>query len=386
MPILPVAVVVIPTYNEAKNIGRMIEYLNTKTFPYLTGKWDMKVLIVDGNSPDGTANIVKKLSKKYPQTTNLLLETSKDGLGAAYLKGFKYAMEILKADVVFEFDADFQHPPEMIAPMLSEIDKDYDYVLGSRKIKGGSKPKGWGLKRIFFSEAGGLTARLLLFFPCKNFFRVTDPTTGLKVTRVKGFLDHLDLNFDHLHTKGFAYKMQLLFETLKLGAKYKEVPLLFQARVEGKSKIEGNAILDGIKVCFLTRWLDGVSQKFIKFGTVGFIGYLVNAIGLAIFFNLTHVEWVAWLLSTELAIISNFTWNNLWTFKSEKINGLCMLTKKFLQFNLTSLGALVIQTISGAGLVYLTRLDRQLLLPFIIIFLVLPYNWLMYNHVIWKKR
>jgi dolichol-phosphate mannosyltransferase len=383
---LSVAVIVIPTYNEAKNIGRMIEYLNTKTFPALKNKWNLKILVVDGNSPDGTAKIVKKLSQKYPQTTHLFLETSKDGLGAAYLKGFKYAMEKLKADAVFEFDADFQHPPEMIAPMLKEIEKGYDYVLGSRKVKGGSNPKGWGLKRVFFSEAGGLTARILLFFPFKNFFKVTDPTTGLKVTRVKGFLDHLDLSFSHLHTKGFAYKMQLLFETLKLGAKYKEVPLSFQVRTEGVSKIDGNAVMDGIKVCFLTRWSDDVTQKFLKFGTVGFIGYLVNAIGLSLFFGLTGVEWLAWLLSTEIAIISNFTWNNLWTFKGDKIKGVGLLVKKFFQFNFTSLGALLIQTIAGTLLVYLTHFNRQILLPFIVLFLILPYNWMMYNTFIWKKK
>lgn len=363
----------------------MIEYLNTKTFPPLQNKWDLKILVVDGNSPDGTADIVKKLSQKYTQTTHLFLETSKDGLGAAYLKGFKYAMEELKADVVFEFDADFQHPPEMIAPILAEIDKGFDYILGSRKIAGGSIPQGWGFKRVFFSEAGGLTARLLLFFPFKNFWRVTDPTTGLKATRVKGFLDHLNLDFSHLHTKGFAYKMQLLFETLKLGAKYKEVPLHFQVRTDGESKIEGNAVLDGIKVCFLTRWYDDFTQKFLKFGTVGFIGYLINASTLAFFSRLWGIEWLSWFLSTELAIISNFSLNNLWTFKSDKISG-SKLISKFLTFNLSSAGALLIQTVLGTlGVMVLGAASRQILLPFIILFCVLPYNWLMYNKFIWKK-
>lgn len=345
----------------------------------------MQILVVDGNSPDGTGKIVTEKSKKYPNT-HLFLETSKDGLGAAYLKGFKYAMEELKADVVFEFDGDFQHPPEMISPMLQEIDNGYDYVIGSRKVAGGSNPEGWSFKRVFFSEAGGLTARLILFFPFKNFFKVTDPTTGLKATRVKGYLDHLNLNFNHLHTKGFAYKMQLLFETINLGAKFKEVPLKFQIRTEGESKIEGNAIIDGIRVCLLTRWHDEFTQKFLKFGTVGFIGYLFNATGLAIFSRLWTMEWLSWFLSTEIAIISNFTLNNIWTFKSQKISGLGQLIGKFLQFNLSSAGALLIQTIAGSIGVTVFGLPRQLLLPFVIVLLVLPYNWLMYNKFIWKKK
>ena len=208
------AVIVIPTYNEAENIGRMIEYLCTKTFPSLDKKWQMKILVVDGNSPDGTGKVVEKMAKKY-KDVYLYTETSKDGIGAAYLKGFKYAMDKLKADYVFEFDGDFQHPPETIPLMLQAMDEGYDYVIGSRKIKGGSNPKGWGFKRVFFSEVGGFTARFLMFFPFKNFFKVTDPTTGLKVTRVKGFIDKMDMDYSrHLITKSFGYKLQLLYETL----------------------------------------------------------------------------------------------------------------------------------------------------------------------------
>jgi hypothetical protein len=90
---------------------------------------------------------------------------------------------------------------------------------------------------------------------------VTDPTTGLKLTRVKGCLDRLCLDLSHLHTRGFAYKMQLLFETLQLGAKFKEVPLQFQARTTGESKIERNAVIDGIRVCLLTRLRSRVQTK-----------------------------------------------------------------------------------------------------------------------------
>ena len=152
----------------------------------------MKILVVDGNSPDGTGKIVTEKSKKYPNTY-LLTETSKDGLGAAYFKGFKYAIDQLNADFVFEFDADFQHPPETIPSMLQAMDDGYDYVIGSRKIKGGAEPEGRDFMRMMMTEAGGFLARFILFFPFKHFFDVTDPTTGLKVTRVKGFLDKMDL-------------------------------------------------------------------------------------------------------------------------------------------------------------------------------------------------
>ncbi len=387
------AVIVIPTYNEADNIGKMIVYLNSKTFPDIVAKkgdlkeaWDMKILVVDGNSPDGTGKIVQKEAKKY-NNTFLLTETSKDGIGAAYLKGFKYAIEKLKADFVFEFDGDFQHPPETIPLMLKAMEDGYDYVIGSRKIKGGSNPKGWGLKRVFFSEFGGFTARFIMFFPFKNFFKVTDPTTGLKVTRVKGFIDKMDLDYSRLLTRSFGYKLQLLFETLKMDAKFKEVPLQFHVRNAGESKIEAKTAKDIFRVAILLRWYDDFTQKFLKFGTVGFVGYLVNAIFLGIFSKTWSIEWLAWALSTELAIISNFTLNNLWTFKSQKISGQSKIVSKFFQFNLSSMGALLIQTIAGSiGVSILGAGSRQLLLPFIIVFLVLPYNWFMYNTFIWKNK
>ncbi|MCL4384513.1 glycosyltransferase [Patescibacteria group bacterium] len=389
----PIAVVVIPTYNEAGSIGKMIDYLETKTFPTIKN-WQLKVLVVDGHSPDGTGKIVSEKAKKYTGV-HLFEETSKDGIGAAYLKGFKYAMQELKADAVFEFDADFQHPPEMIVAMLKEIDNGYDYVIGSRKIAGGSNPKGWGFKRVFFSEAGGLTARFLLFFPFKKFFTVTDPTTGLKVTRVKGFLDHLNLDFKHLYTRSFAYKMQLLFETLKLGAKYKEVPLEFQVRTTDQSKIEQNAIIDGIRVCALTRWHDTTTQKFIKFGVVGFIGLIINIVFGHTFklalasttLAVSVVNGVANGLAAELSIISNFIWNNLWTFSQEKITTASSLVSKFVTFNISSVitGILIPSTV----IALLTALfgDHFLIYQLIaIFFLTIPLNWLVYNKIIWNKK
>lgn len=128
------------------------------------------------------------------------------------------------------------------------------------------------------------------------------------------------------------------------------------------------------------------SQKLIKFGIVGFIGFVINAGALAFFSNLRFPEAASWALSTELAIISNFTLNNIWTFRAEKIEGLSQLIKKFLQFNLTSSGALVIQTVLGALMVRFFGDHRTIFLLIIVVFVVLPYNYFMYNYFIWKKK
>ncbi len=377
------AVVVIPTYNEVDSIGKMIDHLFTKTFPAIKD-WEMKLLVVDDTSPDGTYKIVQKLQPKYPGL-ELYLNPEKKGIGFAYVVGFRQAMKKMGADVIIEFDADFQHPPETIPVLLEEINKGADYVLGSRKVKGGSNPKGWGFKRLFFSEVGGLVARLVLFAPFKTFFQITDPTTGLKASRVKGFVEKMDM--DNLYSKKFGYKLEFIYKMVKLGAKIKEIPLKFQVRKAGESKISGQTAKDVFRSVFLLRWNDQTTQSFLKFAVVGFTGYLLNALGLEFFYRLgLSPNWAA-AIGAELAIISNFIWNNLWTFSHKKISGLLSIVKKFLTFNLTSFGAVVIQFIVvGLGTNFTGDAWRQIWLVVAIGFFVVPYNWLMYNKVIWKKK
>jgi len=389
------AVIIIPTYNEADNIGKMIDYLNTKTFPSLDKKWQMKILVVDDNSPDGTGKIVTEKTKQYPQTTFLLARTAKTGLGSAYADGFKYAMEQLKADFVFEFDADFQHPPETIPSMLQAMDDGYDYVIGSRKIRGGAEPEGRDFIRTIMTEGGGFVARFILFFPFKHFWDVTDPTTGLKVTRVKGFVDKMDLSPDHFYSRKFGYKVQWLAETLSMGAKFKEVPLKFANRTEGASKFESDTTNEILISCVKTRWFDPFIQKFLKFGIVGGFGFVVNTLGAKIFksllitpeSNISLLNGICNAMAAELAIISNFIWNNVWTFASEKITSVSQIITKFITFNLSSLITGVV--IPSVVISLLTSIfgDKLFLYQVIAIFgLTIPLNWFVYNKFIWKKK
>lgn len=367
-------VIVMPTFNEAENIGPMIDELVGKEFPQITNA-DMQLLVVDASSPDGTSEVVKEKMKKYQRVH--LLTKEKGGLGADYVAGFKYAKEKLSADAVMEMDADFQHPPRFVKPMVEAYLNGADYVIGSRYIPGGSVPKEWALFRKAVSFFGNLFIRIVLVKP-----KLHDLTTGFRLTKVKGVLDKIDL--DHLmEPRRFAYKVDLLYQSVKNAKKVTEVPLQFAPRTKEQSKFDTKEMISTFKVAIILGIKD--KQRLIKFGTVGFIGYLINASTLYLFTKLAFPGPVAWALSTELAIISNFTWNNIWTFKSERISGIKMIVTKFLQFNLTSLGALAIQTIFGSisDLIFGVQY-RQLALPFIILFLVLPYNYFMYNAVIWK--
>jgi dolichol-phosphate mannosyltransferase len=365
-------VIVMPAWNEAENLKEMVKVLEDE---FSKIKANMELLVVDNHSTDGTKEVVEEASKSYKNIH--LIEQDKPGLGWAYVRGFQYAIEKLHADAVMEMDADFQHPPRFVKPMVDAYLNGADYCIGSRYIKGGSVPKEWAVSRKAVSFFGNLFIRLVLLN-----FKIHDLTTGFRLTRVKGVLDKIDL--EKLHDLDrFAYKVDLLYQSLKNSRKTVEVPLEFASRKKEKSKFNWKEMVSTFRLAIILGIKD--KQRFLKFGTVGFIGYLVNSISLRIFTVLGSPGIVAWSIPVELSIISNFILNNIWTFKTERIRGTKAIISKFLQFNGTSFGALLIQTFAGMigdwvfGVGY-----RQILLPFIIVFLVLPYNYFMYNAVIWK--
>jgi len=391
-------VIVMPTYNERENISRMIDELVGKEFLEIK-KVKMLLLVVDDNSPDGTGEVVKEKMEKYKNVH--LLSGEKEGLGMAYVRGMKHAMKELAADAVMEMDADFQHDPRYVKPMVAAYVAGADYVVGSRYVKGGGIPAEWEIHRKMVSFLGNLFARAVLWLP-----QIHDVTTGFRLTRVKGVLDKIDLeNLMELHR--FAYKVDLLFKTVKLAGKVAEVPIYFAARKVEKSKFSLKEMVATYKVVMILRIKE--SARFVKFGVVGFIGFVVNAVGIEVFrrtvlttalagfsaplkgvwgLNVmtTPASWSA-ALGAEMAIISNFTLNNIWTFKEKRITELGKLISKFLAFNLTSLGAIVIQFVVIGGAVLLlgdTVWVRQGALVFAIIALIVPYNYAMYNLFIWK--
>lgn len=372
-------VIVMPAYKELENLKLMIPDLLTKYFPEIKNA-EMHLLIVNdlplgGGMDDGTGKFVRGEMDKHKNLH--LLEGEKQGLGWAYIRGFTYAMNELHADAVMEMDADFQHPPRFVKPMVEAYLAGADYCIGSRYVKGGSVPKEWALSRKMVSYFGNMFIRL-----CLLNFKYHDFTTGFRLTRIKGVLDHIDL--PHLmEPTRFAHKTDLLYQTLKLSKKTVEVPLEFASRTKEQSKFSWIEFVTSLKVAIILGVKDKI--RFVKFGTVGFVGYLINALTLKLLTSVGSPAAVAWAVPVELSIISNFTLNNIWTFKEKKVTGIIPTIKKFIVFNTTSLGALLIQTVAGIISDKLLGTGaRQLTLPFIIVFLVLPFNYLMYNLVIWK--
>ena len=370
-------VIIIPSYNERENTVRMIDTL-AEIIPKIDSH-TVEVLYVDDSSPDGTADVIKDKQQHYPWL-HLLGGGKKQGLGMAYARGMQYAMKNLQADYLMEFDSDFQHPPQDIPRLVAQIDRGYDYIIGSRYIPGGSIPRQWGFKRKFLSVVGNLVARVLLLLP-----GIHDVTGGFKLARVKGFMDEFD--FEKLLSKSFAYKIHLLFYMVQKGAKIKEVPFKFAHRTQGESKIIKNEMRETLRVIFLLQLANPKIQRFVKFGLVGGTGLGIQTL----FFEFTAVftrllaPSIAVVIGGEMAIISNFTLNNLWTFRDYQITG-SKLIFKFIQFNLTSLIALIIQyVILRIG--EIVAAGSPIIIQFFYfgaLVLVLITNYVIYNTIIWK--
>ena len=229
-------VIVIPTYNEAENIEKIIKKI------FSLGIDGLELIIVDDNSPDGTAQIVKKFSifnfqfsnpaEQRPPSIHLIERTRKLGLGSAYIAGFKKALDI-GADFILEMDADFSHDPDDL-PKLLEAAQTTDLVIGSRKIPGG-KIIGWGLYRKLTSNGAMWFSRFLLGIKTK------DVTSGFRCFR-RRTLESIPL--DEIKSNGYAFQEEMLYRAQKAGFKIIETPVTFIDRRVGKSKLSKKDIIE----------------------------------------------------------------------------------------------------------------------------------------------
>lgn len=212
-------IVIIPTYNEKENIERII--LKVLSLP-----GSFHVLIVDDGSPDGTAAIVKSLKESYPQQVHLIERTGKQGLGTAYITGFKWALEN-GYEYMFEMDADFSHNPDDLLRLHQACAGGADVAIGSRYVAGG-KVVNWPWDRIFISKGGALYTRIITWMPVK------DPTAGFICYRSRVLRS---IPLDKVRFVGYAFQIEMKYRAWKLGFKIQEVPITFVDRVEGISKM-----------------------------------------------------------------------------------------------------------------------------------------------------
>lgn len=238
-------IVLIPTYNEKENIALIVHAV-------LGLSTDYHVLIIDDNSPDGTASIVNTLQSKFQDRLFLESRKGKLGLGTAYIHGFKWALKN-NYDYIFEMDADFSHNPSDLDRLLDACEQGADVSIGSRYVKGG-ETENWPLDRKLYSLGGSAYTRLITCMPIK------DPTAGFVCYKNKVLTE---INLDTIKFIGYAFQIEMKFAAWKLGFKIKEVPITFVDRKIGISKMSKGIIKEAMLGVLSMQW-QSATGRFVK--------------------------------------------------------------------------------------------------------------------------
>ncbi len=229
--------VIIPTYNEKENIAAILQAIFALPDEF-------HVLVVDDGSPDGTASVVKDLKQKFPGKLFLTERSGKQGLGTAYIAGFKWAID-KNYEYIFEMDADFSHDPSDLVRLYHACQQEgTDVAVGSRYVRHGGVLN-WPANRIALSKGASLYTRIITWMPVK------DPTAGFVCYKKKVLQS---INLDKIDFVGYAFQIEMKFAAWKLGFKIKEVPIIFRDRTLGNSKMNKSIVKEGIFGVLKLRW------------------------------------------------------------------------------------------------------------------------------------
>ena len=358
---------ILPTYNEEKNIRKTIEgiFSNQESVPGC----QFKILVVDDNSTDGTQKEVHDLIKNY---INLHMITGeKKGLGDAYQRGFRHALKLFKPDLIFQMDSDGQHDPMLIPGFIEQINAGHSLVVGSRFVEGGSTPD-FSFRRKFISKMGNFLVRYV-----GGVRHIKDCTSGYRCIS-SAYLEKCNLGF--LSTRGYSFQSSLICELVMQGASCKEIPITFSIRQSGSSKL---SLRDQIEFLFNIPKLGFHSHKdFVKYSVVGFSGVLINLGGyilLTRYFGMA--EEVAPLISIETSLISNFLFNNFWTFKKRYPSP---FLSRLMQFHLVA-GFTGIINYTAFFIMFKALMINDILANLIGIALAAILNYLINSNWTWKR-
>ncbi|MDR2795589.1 MAG: glycosyltransferase family 2 protein [Spirochaetaceae bacterium] len=334
--------IAIPTYNEAENIERFIKAVfdSLQTAGPVDGNvnraGEAAVIVIDDNSPDGTADIVEKLVPQYPGRLHLLKRPGKLGLGTAYLAAFDWGLS-LGYDVFLEMDADFSHNPSYIPAMLKEIET-HDVVIGSRNVSGGCV-EGWSALRTFISKGGSLYARLVLGCDIK------DLTGGFNMW-TKAALERINLS--GIISKGYSFQVEMKFRAYSAGCRIKEIPIIFVDRKMGKSKMSKKIFVEALLNMWKIKKIIGADSgidQFIKFVVTGALGTVTN---LLIFFLCADIfnlhEIPVSIFCFLIAASQNYVINHRWSFRQNTARE-ALSFKKWLEFTGASLLGLTVNIV-----------------------------------------
>ncbi|MBQ6154754.1 glycosyltransferase family 2 protein [bacterium] len=384
-------VIIIPTYNERENIQMIVPRIFDAVKD--VAGYDVHILVVDDTSPDKTYEEVKRLQKKYPRL-HLLINPEKAGLGGAYLKGMQEAFGKLKADYIFEFDADGSHDPTRLPAFLAKLDEGYDFVIGGRYKDGGSIDPNWPLLRKFYSVVGNLVIMFVL-----TDFRIRDWTSGYRAIS-KQVYEAVVPEMTGERFSGYTWQIGFLHKAVRKGFRICEVPIHFVDRKIGQSKLGSEYIKNTLLYIFKARFDEIIHHRLFKFAVAGATGALIQLVGFRLLrqtlLPADNQLQIANFISIELAIIANFIINGSWTFADRKLKK-SQLIPKFLQFNLGAAGSIITQMLTmhllvklwGTGELFSLLslvVSKESLYQVIGILIGMIINYFIYSKIIWKQK
>ncbi|MEM7066201.1 MAG: glycosyltransferase [Cyanobacteria bacterium P01_B01_bin.77] len=369
---------VIPTYNESKNIGKLVSQLSALLDSLLPDQYEL--ILVDDNSPDGTWDVAQQLTTVYPQL-QVMRRQQERGLSSAVIRGW----QVSSGEILGVIDADLQHPPETLGHMVHQI-ADADLVVASRHIDGGGVSD-WSLLRRFLSRGAQMLGLLIL----PNVVgRVSDPMSGYFMVRRSAIAGPI------LNPLGYKILLEVIGRG-QVGA-ITEVGYVFQEREIGESKVTWKQYIEYLGHLMRLRFhgdIERIRQKFplgrfLRFGVVGLSGVFVD---MAVLYLLSDPSTLAWgltrskILAGEVAILNNFLWNDAWTFgdiaKSQQ--GMAARLKRFLKFNAVCLSGLVLNVLLLNLMFNLVLNQRhRYLANLIAIVLVTAWNFWMNFKLSWR--
>jgi dolichol-phosphate mannosyltransferase len=353
--------ILIPTYNEHDNIAPLLEHI-AAAIP----EKNYEILFVDDDSRDGTPELIKQLSTKYP--CRVVVRKDKKGLASAVVDGFGWA----KSDVVLVMDADLQHPPEVVPALIKAIQDGADIAVASRYVPGGGTA-GWSRIRKIISSGAIILAHVLL--PQSR--RVKDPMSGFFAFK-KSIITGVKL-------APIGYKILLEMLVVGKAGKVTEVPFMFQPRELGKSKLDARQEIEYLKHLFSLMRRSGELVRFLKFCLVGGSGVVVNTGMLWLLHDKAGWEVrYALIAAIETAIITNFILNNYFTFADHRSSGLKSFIGNFLRFNLFSIPGGLLNWITTVVLTD-TGSVSYLIFNLIGIAVAMLWNFIANNLWTWKR-
>ncbi|MCW6049259.1 glycosyltransferase [Lyngbya sp. CCAP 1446/10] len=320
---------VIPTYNECKNVKSIVEQLSKLLDGMIPGNYEL--IVVDDNSPDRTWEVAQSLTAEYPHL-RVMRRSDERGLSTAVIRGWQAS----RGEVLGVIDADLQHPPETLLQLLSEIQRGADLAAASRHVDEGGVSD-WSVVRRLLSRGAQIVGLIVLPGVVG---RVSDPMSGYFMVR-RSCVAGKTMN-------PAGYK--ILIEVLGRGdiRWIGEVGYVFQERKEGESKVTGKQYIEYLRHLLILRFARWPMGKFLRFGLVGFSGVFVNMAVLYVLREIFNLELTRSLIfAAELAIISNFFWNDLWTFGdiSKRQPGMKQRLKRLLKFNTICLMGLILNVL-----------------------------------------